>query len=242
MAADRRSESCPWLRAVEIRAESSFAEQDPPKPRPASRNVGAMRLPSPIPTATSSLSAPTRSQMRAISSMKPILVARNALQAFHRLRHRIDSPWIGLHADDAVSEPGKPAGDDRANISADDHGHPPRARNLSPVQCRELRDSPLLPAHSENAWTGETLPGANCSKLVSVDSDEHGIELHSRRLGLCGRPSVLPSRQPLCDQVRASPSRRPPQGAVRRVTSAWCGCPLGNGSSSAMHRVGLAFP
>ena len=48
---------------------------------PACRNFGPMRASSPMPLATSTTSAPISSQTLAISLMKEILVARNALEA-----------------------------------------------------------------------------------------------------------------------------------------------------------------
>ena len=60
---------------------TSFGKHEPPKPIPACRNFGPMRLSRPIPRATSTTSAPVSSQTLAISLMNEILVARKALEA-----------------------------------------------------------------------------------------------------------------------------------------------------------------
>ena len=65
-----------------ISASVSFGKQEPPKPGPACRNFGPMRLSRPMPRATSCTSAPAFSQRSAISLMKVILVARKALAAY----------------------------------------------------------------------------------------------------------------------------------------------------------------
>src|SRR5262245_66635341 len=67
---------------MSISAETSFPKQEPPQPTPAFRNFGPMRLSNPNPRTTSLMSAPTRSQMLAISLAKLILVARKALAAY----------------------------------------------------------------------------------------------------------------------------------------------------------------
>ena len=59
----------------------SLGKQDPPKPRPALRNDGPMRVSRPIPRATSVTSAPTSSETFAISLMNEIFVARKAFEA-----------------------------------------------------------------------------------------------------------------------------------------------------------------
>src|SRR5262249_40666316 len=71
-----------WSCAVLISARTSFGKHEPPKPGPACRNFGPIRLSNPSPRATSCTSAPTRSQRSAISLMKVILVARNAFAAY----------------------------------------------------------------------------------------------------------------------------------------------------------------
>ena len=58
-----------------------MGKQWPPKPMPALRKCGPIRLSSPIPRATSSMSAPTSSQTLAISLMKLILVTSAAFDA-----------------------------------------------------------------------------------------------------------------------------------------------------------------
>ena len=54
----------------------------PPQPMPAFRNLPLILLSRPTPRITSVTSAPTRSQIFAISLAKPILVARNAFAAY----------------------------------------------------------------------------------------------------------------------------------------------------------------
>src|SRR5262249_60611129 len=68
--------------AIAISAETSLPKQEPPQPTPAFKNFGPMRLSNPKPRTTSLMSAPTRSQMLAISLAKLILVARKALAAY----------------------------------------------------------------------------------------------------------------------------------------------------------------
>src|SRR5262245_18310898 len=63
-------------------AEISLPKQEPPQPTPALRNLGPIRPSNPNPRTTSLISAPTRSQIFAISLAKLILVARNALAAY----------------------------------------------------------------------------------------------------------------------------------------------------------------
>src|ERR1051326_3491410 len=60
----------------------SFAKQLPPQPRPGLRNFDPIRESMPMPDITSVASAPTRSQMLAISLANPIFIARNALAAY----------------------------------------------------------------------------------------------------------------------------------------------------------------
>ena len=72
----------PAMLAMCASAFTSFGKQEPPYPTPASRNSGLMRRSRPMPRETSLTSAPRRSQMLAISLMKLILVARNALDAY----------------------------------------------------------------------------------------------------------------------------------------------------------------
>ena len=60
----------------------SLPKQLPPQPTPGLRNLAPMRESRPMPAMTSGPSAPTRSQMLAISLAKPIFMARNALAAY----------------------------------------------------------------------------------------------------------------------------------------------------------------
>src|SRR3954463_12120048 len=60
----------------------SLPKQLPPQPTPGLRNLAPIRESSPIPAITSGPSAPTRSQIFAISFAKPIFIARNALAAY----------------------------------------------------------------------------------------------------------------------------------------------------------------
>src|SRR6478609_5857920 len=60
----------------------SLPKQLPPQPTPGLRNFDPMRESSPIPLITSVASAPTRSQMLAISLANPIFIARKALAAY----------------------------------------------------------------------------------------------------------------------------------------------------------------
>src|SRR5579864_5137116 len=60
----------------------SLPKQLPPQPTPGLRNFDPMRVSMPIPAITSVDSAPTRSQMLAISLANPIFIARNALAAY----------------------------------------------------------------------------------------------------------------------------------------------------------------
>ena len=57
-------------------------KQLPPQPTPGFRNRAPMRESRPMPAITSVASAPTRSQILAISLAKPIFIARNALAAY----------------------------------------------------------------------------------------------------------------------------------------------------------------
>ena len=63
-------------------AEVSFGKQEPPKPGPACRNFGPMRVSRPMPMATSWTFAPTFSQTLAISLMNVIFVARKPFAAY----------------------------------------------------------------------------------------------------------------------------------------------------------------
>src|SRR5262249_2530130 len=74
--------SYPYSFAISINAETSLPKHDPPQPTPAFKNFGPMRLSSPNPRTTSLTSAPTRSQIFAISFAKLIFVARKALAAY----------------------------------------------------------------------------------------------------------------------------------------------------------------
>src|SRR5256885_637812 len=60
----------------------SLPKQLPPQPTPGLRNFAPMRESRPIPDITSGASAPTRSQIFAISLAKPIFIARKALAAY----------------------------------------------------------------------------------------------------------------------------------------------------------------
>src|SRR5690242_1240753 len=60
----------------------SLPKQLPPQPTPGLRNFDPIRESSPMPAMTSGASAPTRSQMLAISLANPIFIARNALAAY----------------------------------------------------------------------------------------------------------------------------------------------------------------
>src|SRR5690242_6781445 len=60
----------------------SLPKQLPPQPTPGLRNLAPMRESSPIPAITSGASAPTRSQILAISLANPIFIARKALAAY----------------------------------------------------------------------------------------------------------------------------------------------------------------
>src|ERR1017187_1669505 len=72
----------PYSRAVWSSAWMSFPKQLPPQPTPGLRNFDPMRESKPIPVMTSVTSAPTRSQILAISLANPIFMARNALAAY----------------------------------------------------------------------------------------------------------------------------------------------------------------
>src|SRR3954465_2697597 len=60
----------------------SLPKQLPPQPTPGLRNFAPIRESSPTPAITSGASAPTLSQMFAISLAKPIFIARNAFAAY----------------------------------------------------------------------------------------------------------------------------------------------------------------
>ena len=60
---------------------TSFLKQLPPKPGPALRNFGPMRLSAPMTRATSSTSAPVASQRPAMALMDETRWARKALAA-----------------------------------------------------------------------------------------------------------------------------------------------------------------
>src|SRR3989442_1290443 len=60
----------------------SLPKQLPPQPTPGFRNLAPIRESSPIPAITSGASAPTRSQIFAISFANPIFIARNAFAAY----------------------------------------------------------------------------------------------------------------------------------------------------------------
>ena len=72
----------PESRAIWAAARVSLGKQEPPKPGPACRNFGPIRLSSPIPLDTISTSAPQASQICATSLMKEILVARKPFEAY----------------------------------------------------------------------------------------------------------------------------------------------------------------
>ncbi|MNL65316.1 hypothetical protein D3C87_1896320 [compost metagenome] len=63
-------------------ALTSLGKHEPPQPMPARKKAWPMRWSKPMPSATFSTSAPTRSQMLAISLMKEILVAKKQLAAY----------------------------------------------------------------------------------------------------------------------------------------------------------------
>ena len=84
MSSTARS-SCGWQlasAAMYSSACTSLGRQDPPKPMPACREWGPMRLSKPIPAATCRTSAPSSSQICATSLMKEMRVARKALAAY----------------------------------------------------------------------------------------------------------------------------------------------------------------
>src|SRR5437763_15846138 len=60
----------------------SFPKQLPPQPTPGLRNLAPIRESRPIPAITSGPSAPTRSQILAISLANPIFIARKTLAAY----------------------------------------------------------------------------------------------------------------------------------------------------------------
>ena len=65
-----------------VSAERSLPKQEPPQPRPARRKRGEIRSSMPSASATTSMSAPTRSLICAISLMKLILAARKEFAAY----------------------------------------------------------------------------------------------------------------------------------------------------------------
>src|SRR5215510_6079984 len=102
-----------WSCAVLISARTSLGKHEPPKPGPACRNFGPIRLSSPMPRATSCTSAPTFSARSAISLIKVIFVARNALAAYLissavgrpvELVHKLARARIGGADDDTVGK------------------------------------------------------------------------------------------------------------------------------------------
>ena len=76
-------------RAAALKAKTSLDRHDPPQPIPAFKNRDPIRSSRPTPRATSVTSAPTSSQMLAISLIKLTLVARKAFAAYLVISFRV---------------------------------------------------------------------------------------------------------------------------------------------------------
>ncbi|OQA22792.1 MAG: hypothetical protein BWY60_00137 [Actinobacteria bacterium ADurb.Bin346] len=81
----------PYSSAVKNSALTSFGKHDPPQPMPAFINLLPILLSSPIPYVTSSMFAPTLSQIFAISLINDIFVARKAFEEYFIISELVES-------------------------------------------------------------------------------------------------------------------------------------------------------